>query len=87
MNDDQFPTDSFPRQEARTRHFSLGRPRTISVASDGSRVAFLRSRAGDDPLGCLWVFDVERAEERLVFDPGVEMQGEDEHISGEGTSR
>ncbi|MEP6973020.1 MAG: prolyl oligopeptidase family serine peptidase [Actinomycetota bacterium] len=87
MTDAQFPPDSFPRQEARTRHFSLGRPRTISVASDGSRVAFLRSRAGDDPLGSLWVFDVDTAEERLIFDPAPEMHGEDEHISDEERDR
>lgn len=87
MTDMKFPADSFPRQEARTRHFSLGRPRTISVASDGSRVAFLRSRAGDDPLGCLWVFDVETAKERLVFDPGAALHGEDELISDEERDR
>ena len=61
MSDERFPSDSFPRQNARTRHFSLGRPRTFNVADDGSRIAFLRSRAGDDPLGCLWVFDVDEA--------------------------
>ena len=51
MTDGQFPTDSFPRQHARTRRYTLGRPRSITVAEDGSRVAFLRSRAGDDPVG------------------------------------
>ena len=87
MTDEQFPTDSFPRQSARTRHFSLGRPRTIAVADDGSRVAFLRSRAGDDPLGCLWVFDVGEAKERLIFDPGATLHGDAEHISDEERDR
>jgi dipeptidyl-peptidase-4 len=41
------------------------------VAEDGSRVSFIRSKAGDDPHGCLWVFDVETTEERLVFDPAA----------------
>ena len=58
MSDAQFPADTFPRQQARTRRYTLGRPRTFTVAEDGSRVAFLRSRASDDPVGCLWVFDV-----------------------------
>jgi dipeptidyl-peptidase-4 len=78
------PTDSFPRQYARTRRFSLGRPRTFAVAEGGSRVAFLRSRASDDPVGCLWVFDVATSEERLVFDPAT---GGDEHLSPEERDR
>jgi dipeptidyl-peptidase-4 len=41
------------------------------VAGDGSRVAFLRSRAGDDPVNCLWVLDVPGGDERLVADPRV----------------
>ncbi len=69
--------DSFPRQQARTRRFALGAPGSFAVASDGSRVAFIRSRAGDDPVGCLWTLDVERAEELLVFDP-AELAAEGE---------
>ncbi|HET9672144.1 MAG TPA: prolyl oligopeptidase family serine peptidase, partial [Actinomycetota bacterium] len=53
----------------RTRRFTLGAPRGFRVADDGSRVAFVRSRAGDDPVGCLWTLDVGPGEERLVFDP------------------
>jgi dipeptidyl-peptidase-4 len=64
-------TDSFPRQKARTRDFTLGEPRSFEVAADGSRVAFLRSPAGDDPQTALWVFDVPQQRERLVVDPGA----------------
>ena len=60
---------SFPRQAARTRNFTLGLPRTFTVAPDGSRVAFLRSAGGEDPVTGLWVFDVEDRRERLVADP------------------
>ena len=35
--------DSFPRQQARTQRFTLGAPRNVTVAPDGSRVAFLRA--------------------------------------------
>jgi dipeptidyl-peptidase-4 len=66
------PLDEFPRQLARTRGFSLGVPRSFTVSPGGERVAFLRSRAGDDPVSCLWVLDVADAKERLVFDPGAE---------------
>ncbi|MGO9319801.1 MAG: prolyl oligopeptidase family serine peptidase [Solirubrobacteraceae bacterium] len=61
--------DSFPRQKARTRNFTLGAARDFQVAADGSRVVFLRSPAGDDPLTALWVYDVAEGEERLVADP------------------
>ena len=66
------PLDEFPRQAARTRGFSLGVPRSFTVSPDGERVVYLRTSAGDDPVSCLWVFDVADAKERLAFDPGEE---------------
>jgi len=72
------PLAEFPRQLARTRGFTLGVPRSFRVSPDGLRVAFLRTRAGDDPVSCLWVLDVEGGTERLVFDPrsiGEEAEG------------
>ena len=85
MTDEQFPADSFPRQQARTRRYTLGRPRTFQVADDGSRVAFLRSRSGLDPTGCLWVFDVASRTERLIFDPSG--GGDEGHLSAEERDR
>jgi dipeptidyl-peptidase 4 len=61
--------DTFPRQYARTQRLTLGEPRHISVSPDGRRVVFARSRAGDDPVNCLWLLDLESGEERLVADP------------------
>ena len=61
--------DSFPRQQARTRRFTLGAPRSFSVSPDDARVVFLRSRSGDDPVNCLWVLDVATGAERIVADP------------------
>ncbi|HEX9354990.1 MAG TPA: hypothetical protein VF933_14385 [Streptosporangiaceae bacterium] len=49
--------DTLPRQLARTRRFSLGRPARATVSPDGGTVFFLRSRAGDDPVSCLWAMD------------------------------
>ncbi|MBW3659308.1 MAG: DPP IV N-terminal domain-containing protein, partial [Actinobacteria bacterium] len=57
---------SFPAQQARTRRFTLGRPRAFQVSADGGRVLFLRSPAGDDPVNDLWCLDVATAELRLV---------------------
>jgi dipeptidyl-peptidase 4 len=66
------PVDEFPNQLARTRGFSLGIPRSFTVSPGGERVVYLRTKSGDDPVSCLWAFDVAGAKERLVFDPGQE---------------
>jgi dipeptidyl-peptidase 4 len=65
------PVDTFPRQHARTRRFTAGEPRDVTVSPDGRRVIFLRSRGGSDPENCLWVADADTGEERLVADPSV----------------
>jgi dipeptidyl-peptidase 4 len=62
-------TDSFPRRQARTRRFTLGTPRGITISPDGDRIVFLRSRGGTDPVTCLWTFDPHTGIERLVADP------------------
>jgi dipeptidyl-peptidase-4 len=64
-------TESFPRQQARTQRFTLGAPRSFQISRDGSRVAFLRSQSGTDPVTCLWVLDVGTGQERLVADPAT----------------
>ena len=77
-------SDTFPRQYARTQRLTLGDPRTITVAADGQRVLFARSRAGDDPVNCLWVLDIATGEERLVADPLHLLDAaDDEHLPSE----
>jgi dipeptidyl-peptidase-4 len=71
-------TESFPRQDARTRHFTLGVARAFRVSPDGKTVTFLRTRDGADPLTCLWALDVGSGRERLVADPGTLGAGEDD---------
>ena len=71
-------TESFPRQEARTRRFTLGVPRAFRVSPDGTRVVFLRTESGADPATCLWALDVERGQERLVADPRTLGTDEDD---------
>ena len=53
-------SDTFPRQYARTQRLTLGEPRNVTVSPDGERAVFLRSRAGDDPVNCLWVQTSDR---------------------------
>jgi hypothetical protein len=62
-------TDTFPRQNARTKGFTLGVPRSFQISPDGSRVVFLRSKGGSDPVTCLWQLDVASGQEQLVADP------------------
>ena len=62
-------TDSFPRQHARTRGFTLGAPRSFTVSDDGRWVAFLRSMAGDDSVNRLWLLDTTTGEEHVAADP------------------
>ena len=71
-------TETFPRQYARTRRFTLGEPRNITVSPDGQRVVFARSRDGNDPVNCLWVLDVASGAEQLVADPAVLLGRDDE---------
>jgi dipeptidyl-peptidase 4 len=80
------PGDSFPDQHARTQRFSLGRPRAFTISPDGSRVAFLRSFTGDDPVTGLWVLELPEARERLVFDPR-EGGGDDADLPPEERAR
>ena len=62
-------TDSFPRQAARTKNFTLGVPRSFHVSPDGQTVLFLRSQGSTDPVTCLWALDVATGQERLIADP------------------
>jgi dipeptidyl-peptidase 4 len=79
-------TESFPRQQARTRRFTLGVPRAFQVSADGQRVAFLRSKAGDDPVTCLWELDVATGAERLVADPRA-LGADEENLPPEERAR
>ncbi|MFD7769303.1 prolyl oligopeptidase family serine peptidase [Streptomyces sp. NPDC059787] len=80
-------TDSFPRRHARTLRFTLGAPRSFSVAPDGSRVAFLRSGSGTDRANSLWVLDTEGGGERVAADPRALLGGASENLSAEERAR
>ncbi|MFE2049208.1 prolyl oligopeptidase family serine peptidase [Streptomyces sp. NPDC059459] len=80
-------SDSFPKRHARTQRFTLGAPRSFTVAPDGSRVAFLRSGSGTDRANALWVLDVEEGGERVTADPRALLGGAEEHLSPEERAR
>jgi dipeptidyl-peptidase-4 len=70
--------DTFPRQQARTQRFTLGIPRSFRISPDGSRIAFLRSKSGTDPVSCLWLYDVKAGQEYLIADPAQISPGEEQ---------
>ncbi|MET9342654.1 prolyl oligopeptidase family serine peptidase [Nonomuraea sp. NPDC003804] len=74
---------SLPHQIARTRRFTLGAPSAFTVSPDGGTVYFLRTRAGDDPVSCLWALDVATGRERLLADPLTLLAGEEERLTAE----
>jgi dipeptidyl-peptidase-4 len=78
---------SFPRQQARTRRFSLGAPRDFTVSPDGARVVFLRSPAGDDPATSLWAYDRATGTEREVASAARILGATAEHLTGEERAR
>ncbi|CAL9571691.1 prolyl oligopeptidase family serine peptidase [Streptomyces hyderabadensis] len=80
-------SDSFPKRHARTQRFTLGAPRSFTVAPDGSRVAFLRSGTGTDRANSLWVLDVEEGGERVAADPRALLGGAEERLSPEERAR
>ena len=77
---------SFPRQQARTRRFTIGVPRALRVSPDGGAVTFLRTRSGDDPVSCLWQADTATGEERLVADPRA-LGADDENLPPQERAR
>ena len=78
--------DSFPRQQARTRRFTIGAPRALRVSPDGERVTFLRTKSGDDPVSCLWEAAAGTGAERLVADPKA-LGADDENLPPEERAR
>ncbi|MEV0123907.1 prolyl oligopeptidase family serine peptidase [Streptomyces sp. NPDC050703] len=62
-------TPDLPRQFARTGRFTLGAPRGLTLSEDGRRLLFIRSGAGDDRVGRLWLY--EDGAERLLVDPSA----------------
>ncbi|MGB1083462.1 MAG: prolyl oligopeptidase family serine peptidase [Ilumatobacteraceae bacterium] len=79
-------TDSFPRQYARTRRFSLGEPRDLRISPDDSTVFFARSKSGSDPVTCLWACDSNTGRERLIVDPS-ELNADSERSDAERAVR
>ncbi|KUL37437.1 peptidase S9 [Streptomyces sp. NRRL F-4489] len=77
----------FPRHAARTQRFTLGAPRDISLAPDGTRVVFLRSPSGTDRSHCLQVLDPGSGKEFTAADPRALLAGAEEELPPEERAR
>ena len=80
-------TDSYPRLAARTARFTLGIPRNISVAPDGSKVWYIRTPDGVTRTGQLWEHDVATGDETVIVDPHALLGDGGEQLSDEERSR
>ena len=61
--------ETFPRQHARTRRFTVGVPRSFSIASEVNLITFLQSPSGSNPINKLWAHDPESQTSHIVADP------------------
>ncbi|WP_447003541.1 prolyl oligopeptidase family serine peptidase [Saccharothrix isguenensis] len=77
---------SFPRQHARTQRFTLGAPRTFTVAPDGAAVYFLRTATATSRANGLWAFDTATRSETLLVDPAT-LLTDPEDLSPEEKAR
>ena len=78
---------SFPRHSAKTQRFTLGAPRTFTLAPDGQRLLFVRSLAGTDRIGRLYQYDLRTDIEELLVDPLHLLVDGEEQLSPEERAR
>ncbi|MBU6413881.1 MAG: prolyl oligopeptidase family serine peptidase [Planctomycetes bacterium] len=78
--------DPFLDAWARTNRFRLGRPGSIRITPDGSKVLFLRSEARSF-VHTLYEFDVATGTERVLLTAEQILQGAEENLSPEEKAR
>ena len=71
-------TESFPRLAARTARFTLGIPRAVTVAQDGTKVWFVRTPDGLTRSGQLLEFDALAGAETVLVDPRTLLDAEED---------
>jgi dipeptidyl-peptidase-4 len=66
-HDEAVRRPDLPALLARSQRLTLGLPRDFTLAPDRDLVVFIRTRGGEDRVGCLWA--LENGRERLLVDP------------------
>ena len=80
--------ESFPRQNARTRRFTIGAPRSFSLSAGGDWVTFLQSNSGNNPLNKLWAWSADSGQTKIIADLETLIESDsDETISREEQAR
>ena len=77
----------FLAQYARTRRFSLGKPRSIKFVPDGSAALFLRASSPDSFVQNLYEWDTESGEERVLLTAEQILSGAEESLSVDELAR
>ena len=81
------PDPDFLAQYARTRRFSLGKPRSIRFVPDGSAALFLRSSSSDSFVQNLYEWDTLSGEERVLLTAEQILRGAEESLSADELAR
>ena len=80
--------ESFPRQNARTRRFTIGAPRSFSLSAGGDWITFLQSSSSEDPLNKLWAWSASSGQTKVIADLETLIDnGSGETISHEELAR
>lgn len=80
--------ETFPRQHARTRRFTIGAPRSFAIASKNNLISFLQSSSGSDPVNKLWTLDPHSHHLQMLADPEhLLLNGGNHVLSKEEQSR
>ncbi len=80
--------ETFPRQYARTRRFTVGSPRSFAIASETNRISYLQSSSGSDPTNKLWIHDPNSQTSSILADPeNLQIPDKNREISEEERSR
>ena len=77
-----------PAQNARTRRFTVGAPRSFSLSADGDWITFLQSNSSEDPLNKLWAWSASSGQTKVIADlEALINSGNSETISREELAR
>src|SRR5205085_11134555 len=76
----------FLKDLSETKSWRLGRPTSVRLTPDGSRVLFLRTPPRK-PENRLYSFDVEKGEVRELITPEEVLKGGEEQLSAEERAR
>ena len=80
--------ETFPKQYARTRRFTVGAPRSFAISPNGHSISYLQSSSGSDPSNKLWIHNPQSQTSVLLADPqDLKGTGSKHEISEDERSR